>query len=78
MVVREEPEGSSGVVQCLPRFGVWQETRTDQLSFSFEKVARNDKFVELRDTTRNVLVRLYDDRMDSKVADNDWKSGERG
>jgi hypothetical protein len=70
----KNPEGSSGVLQLSP-LGAWEEIRTDNIKLTFEEVSRNDQFVELRDETRDVNVRLYDDRMEWKVAMGDWSAG---
>jgi hypothetical protein len=71
------PEGLSGVVQEM-HGGIWIETRGDGVVFRFTEKARGPEFVELFDESRQLQVRLYDDRMEWRRDNLDWVRGQSG
>jgi hypothetical protein len=50
------------------RTGVWSETINSAETFYFKETSRNDTYVQLLDTSRNLEVRLYRDAMQLKGA----------
>lgn len=43
--------------------GGWLETQDGRETFGFKETARNDKYIELYDSTRKIHVRLFDNEM---------------
>src|ERR1700733_12745263 len=43
----------------------WEE-RTEDKTFHFTEIDRTEKYVELLDNNRKLIVRLYDDRQEDK------------
>lgn len=69
-------EGQSGTLRQLDA-GNWQEARSDGVTYEFTEVSRTDDHVELFDQSRQLYVRLYDDRMEWRRS-GEWLQGQAG
>lgn len=71
------PEGASGSI-AQQDSGTWLETRSDNVSMTFQEVARTVEYVELYDASRQLYVRLLPDHMEWRREGQEWFRGQDG